>query len=74
MTKAFSYAEIVRNNLLPVLEKGAENGGAELAAEDCEKLIFFLKTSVPLEPFLETFVSLIHNTIAEASGGDGDGQ
>lgn len=65
MTSTFSFAEIVRNNLLPVIEKGAENGGAELAAEDCEKLLFFLKTSVPLEPLLETFVSLIHSTIAE---------
>lgn len=71
---SFCYAEIVRDHLLPVLERGAQNGGAELAAEDCEKLVFFLKTSVPLEPFLETFVSLIHSTLAEASGGKGDSQ
>ena len=69
-----SYAGIVRDHLLPVLEHGAQNGGAELAAEDCEKLVFFLKTSIPLEPFLETFVSLIHSTVAEASGGKGDSQ
>jgi len=69
-----SYAEIVRKHLLPVLENGAKNGGAELAAEDCEKLVFFLKTSVPLEPFLETFISLVHSTLSEASGGKGDSQ
>jgi hypothetical protein len=69
--KSFSFAETIRDQLIPMLEKGAEGKGAKLSADECEKLVFFLRTSVPLEPFLETFVELIHSTVAEAVKGEG---
>lgn len=69
--RSFAFAELVRDHLIPMLEGGAEGEGVQLSADDCEKLVFFLRTSVPLEPFLETFVDLIHSTVAEAVKGEG---
>lgn len=61
--KAFCYSQIVQGRLIPKLNKGVEKGRLELTGEDCEKLLFVLRTSVPLEPFLSSFVEIIGNTI-----------
>lgn len=66
----FSFSVLVRDQLIPKLEKGAEGKDVELSADDCQRLLFYLRTSVPLEPFLETFVELIHSTLEEATKGE----
>lgn len=58
----FSYSSIVRDRLAPKLQRGAEKGRLELTGDDCEKLLFVIRTSVPLEPFLEQFVNIIKST------------
>lgn len=59
----FCYSQIVQERLIPKLNKGVEKGRLELTADDCEKLLFILRTSVPLEPFLASFVDIIHSTL-----------
>lgn len=58
----FCYSSIVQERLIPKLKKGAEKGRLELTGDDCEKLLFVLRTSVPLEPFLASFVDIIGST------------
>lgn len=70
MTKFFSYAEMVKDELLPVIEKGAKNAGVALDAEDCKKLVFLLRTSITLEPFLEIFVSIIQKNTSTKNDTD----
>jgi hypothetical protein len=69
-SRSFSLAELVRDELIPKLEIGAKNGSITLNASECDRLCFFLRTSVPLEPFLETFVDMIHSTLEESKKGE----
>lgn len=58
-----SYSTIVTERLIPLLQTGAETDLIELDGEDCRALLFVLRTSVPLEPFLDLFSQLTHATI-----------
>lgn len=60
--RSFSYADMIKERLIPKLLKGADKGRIELNSDDCEKLLFVLRTSVPLEPFLASFVDIIGQT------------
>jgi len=59
------YSVLIMERLIPKLEKGIEKGRIELSAEDCERFLFVLRTSVPLEPFLMVFSQLINETMCE---------
>lgn len=55
-----SFAEIVSGRIVPILEEGIEKGSIQLEKTDCEHLLFILRTSIPLEPFLNLFVEMIN--------------
>ena len=57
------YSEILTERIVTKLRKGAEKGRIELSSDDCEKLLFLLRTSVPLEPFLNVFTGLLKQTV-----------
>lgn len=55
--------QIVLDRVVPLLETGAHTGYIELDKDDCEALIFVLKTSVSLEPFLDLFSKILKETV-----------
>lgn len=54
---------IVLNRVVPLLEAGVRQGRIELDKDDCDALMFVLKTSVSLEPFLDLFSRILKETI-----------
>lgn len=59
-----SLSDIVVRGIVPRLLQGIESGdGLHLESEDCKALLFVLKTSVSLEPFLNLFSEIIKKTI-----------
>jgi len=59
---ALSYSRVVIDRIIPKLRRGQKRGRLELTGDDCEKLLFVLRTSIPLEPFLTNFVEVMHMT------------
>lgn len=59
---SISYSRIVIERIIPKLKRGQKRGRLELSGEDCEKLLFVLRTSVPLEPIITNFVEVIRMT------------
>jgi hypothetical protein len=60
-----SFAEIVSGRIIPILENGVEKGSIQLDKTDCENILFMLRTSIPLEPFLNLFVEMIHKATTD---------
>lgn len=68
-----SFAELISGRIVPILEKGVEKGSVQLSKTDCEGILFVLRTSIPLEPFIELFVEMIHKAAIDyraEQGGD----
>jgi hypothetical protein len=63
MKKPIIFTDIVKQKIVPILERGSAGERIELGADDCEALLFVLRTSVPLEPFLELFSQITKATI-----------
>jgi hypothetical protein len=57
------FADLVKQKIVPILERGSTGERIELGADDCDALLFVLRTSVPLEPFLELFSQMTKATI-----------
>jgi hypothetical protein len=55
--------KIVLDRVVPLLETGAHTGYIELDKDDCEALLFVLRTSVSIEPFLDLFSKILKETI-----------
>lgn len=58
--------DIVLKDVVPKLREGAK--GTEgclcyLSAEECRNLIFILKTSIQIEPFISLFSQLTHEVM-----------
>ena len=62
-TKQIIFTEIVKQKIIPMLERGSAGERIELGADDCDSLLFVLRTSVPLEPFLDLFSQMTKATI-----------
>lgn len=67
-----TFQELAAGRIVPILEKGIELGTVQLEKRDCEELLFILRTSIPLEPFLETFAEMINKTVAEYRAEQGE--
>jgi hypothetical protein len=68
-----SFAELMSGRIVPILEEGIEKGSVQLSKNDCEGLLFVLRTSIPLEPFIELFGEMVKkagNDYRAAQGGD----
>lgn len=68
-----SFAELMSGRIVPILEEGIEKGSVQLSKTDCERLLFVLRTSIPLEPFLELFVEMMNKAASDyraEQGGD----
>jgi hypothetical protein len=55
--------QIVLDRVVPLLETGVRHGRIELDKDDCDALLFVLKTSVSLEPFLDLFSKILKETV-----------
>jgi hypothetical protein len=55
----------IKKIVIPKLKRGLKSGRVELTAEDCDRLLIVLSTSVSLEPFLDLFSKLMQSTVAE---------
>jgi hypothetical protein len=67
-----SFAELLSGRIVPILEEGIEKGSVQLSKTDCEGLLFVLRTSIPLEPFVELFTEMIRkatNDYRDEQGG-----
>ena len=77
MKNPIMFTDLVKQKIVPILERGSAGERIEIGREDCSALLFVLRTSVPLEPFLELFSQLTNATIlSPAPPGrkeDGDG-
>jgi hypothetical protein len=60
-----SFAEILSGRIVPILEEGTEKGSVQLSKTDCEGLLFVLRTSIPLEPFVELFTEMIRKAASD---------
>lgn len=67
-----TFQELAAGRLVPILEKGIELGTVQLERRDCEELLFILRTSIPLEPFLEVFTDMINKTVADYRAEQGE--
>jgi hypothetical protein len=59
------FAELIAGRIVPILEQGIEKGSVQLDRTDCEGLLFVLRTSIPLEPFIELFGEMMKKTAAD---------
>lgn len=57
------FSDLVKQKIVPILERGSAGERIELGAADCDALLFVLRTSVPLEPFLDLFSKMTNATI-----------
>lgn len=60
-----SFAEILSGRIVPILEEGIEKGSVQLSKTDCEDLLFVLRTSIPLEPFVELCTEMIRKAASD---------
>lgn len=63
MTTPVMFSDLVKQKIVPILERGSAGERIELGADDCDALLFVLRTSVPLEPFLDLFSKMTKATI-----------
>jgi len=56
---------ILHRTLIPSLIKGARDKGCHLSRSDCQALLFTLRTSISLEPFIDLFSRMIRFRIAD---------
>lgn len=63
MTTPVMFSDLVKQKIVPILEMGSAGERIELGADDCDALLFVLRTSVPLEPFLDLFSKMTKATI-----------
>ena len=56
-------SDLVKQKIVPILERGSAGERIDLGADDCDALLFVLRTSVPLEPFLDLFSQMTKATI-----------
>lgn len=63
MTTPVMFSDLVKRHIVPILERGSAGERIELGADDCDALLFVLRTSVPLEPFLDLFSKMTKATI-----------
>lgn len=63
MNNTIMFSDLVKQKIVPILERGSAGERIELGADDCDALLFVLRTSVPLEPFLDLFSKMTKATI-----------